>query len=364
MPRAWSSRTLVSLGANLGDAKQTIENAAQSMIRHFGRGTLSFSRLYRTAAVGGPAGQDDFFNAVAIIESNQTAFEILQFLQQTEQALGRHRLKRWEARRIDLDVLLHEDWSEKHGSWRQDVIWTPTFKVPHPRMTMRTFVLKPACDIAPDWVEPVTGQSLKFLSDRLDEIASQRRLPTVLLSCNAPSMIESLARAIIESVPQVSFTSDVAPVILRDGQPWIVFCIVPRLSPGRIDEMSCSNNEKREAVHASLVSQIRQIESSHASLQFDHWMHACHSPDPSISHWEDFCRPWADALGMTGRIPGKNLAEQVRQAGFLRNAPPYLLAADDVAWAAHEIAAATEAMSCAIQPCETTLWSDRLEDEK
>jgi hypothetical protein len=67
---------------------------------------------------------------------------------------------------------------------------------------------------------------------------------------------------------------------------------------------------------------------------------------------------------MTGRIPGKNLAEQVRQAGFLRNAPPYLLAADDVAWAAHEIAAATEAMSCAIQPCETTLWSDRLEDEK
>ena len=355
MPQAWSSRTLVSLGANLGDAQRTIDSAAQSMIQAFGRDSLSFSRLYKTAAVGGPAGQEDFFNAVAIIESNRTAFEIWQFLHQTEQTLGRHRLKRWEARRIDLDVLLHESRIDKQGPLRPEVVWTPTFKVPHPRMTMRTFVLTPACDIAPDWIEPVTEQTLKDLSARLDRIASERRLPIFLLSCESSSTIEMLIQSLQRSVPALSLTRDPEPTIFRDGQPWIVFCQVPKLSPNKSDIPTCSLAATYQPIHAAITSRIQQTRSTHSplhsSIHFDHWMHVCQSPDPSISHWEDFCRPWADALGMTGRLAINYLAGRDRDPVFLNNAPPYLLAADDIDWASHEIVAATEAMSCPIQPC-------------
>jgi len=354
MPQAWSSRTLVSLGANLGDAQRTIDSAAQSMIQAFGRDSLSFSRLYKTAAVGGPAGQEDFFNAVAIIESNRTAFEIWQFLHQTEQTLGRHRLKRWEARRIDLDVLLHESRIDKQGPLLPEVVWTPTFKVPHPRMTMRTFVLTPACDISPDWTEPVTGQSLKDLSARLDRIASERRLPTILLSCES-STIEMLIQSLQRSVSEVSVKRDPDPTIFRDGQPWIVACQVPKLSLNKSDGSTRSLAATYQPIHHAIKSRIQQARSMHSplhsSIQFDHWMHVCQSPDPSISHWEDFCRPWADALGMTGRLAGNALPGKYHDRFFLDTPPPYLLAADDIDWAAHEIVAATEAMSCRIQPC-------------
>ncbi len=360
MPQAWSSRTLISLGANLGDAQRTVESAAQAMIQCFGRESISFSRLYKTAAVGGPAGQEDFFNAVAVIHSNHTAFEVWQFLHQTEQALGRHRMKRWEARRIDLDVLLHERREDSQSPLVPEVVWTPTFKVPHPRMTMRTFVLTPACDVAPDWIEPVTKQSLQKLSERLDRIAFQSRLPTILLSYDSLATMETLIRSLQSSVSSLSISRCPEPTILRDGHPWIVGCLVPRLTPGN-NQLRPTLNESANAVAASyeairdcLVSRIRKSEEIHPSIQFDHWMHVCQSPDPSISHWEDFCRPWADALRMTGQQATSG-SRQESKIGLsdddLFNVPPYLLAADDVDWAAHELIAATEAMSCPIQPC-------------
>ncbi len=364
MPQAWSSRTLISLGANLGDAERTIASAARSMIQCFGRQSISFSRLYKTAAVGGPAGQEDFFNAVAIIQSNYTAFEVWQFLHQTEQTLGRHRLKRWEARRIDLDVLLHESRTDSLGPLLPQVVWTPTFKVPHPRMTMRTFVLTPACDVSPDWIEPVTKQSLKELSARLDRITSQSRLPTLLLSCDCLSAIEALTKSLQRSIPSLSLRRDPDPTILRDGKPWIVIGMVPKLAPN--NKKSRANSELSDYATASyqaicecLTKRIRQSRQTHSTvhsqIQFDHWMHVCQSPDPSISHWEDFCRPWADALGMTGRHESSLFDHQESKFGLsesgLLEVPPYLLAADDIDWAAHELIAATEAMSCPIQPC-------------
>jgi 2-amino-4-hydroxy-6-hydroxymethyldihydropteridine diphosphokinase len=361
MPQAWSSRTLISLGANLGDAQRTIESAAQSMIHCFGRESISFSRLYKTAAVGGPAGQEDFFNAVAIIHSNNTAFEIWQFLHQTEQALGRHRLKRWEARRIDLDVLLHESRIDSQSQLVPEVVWTPTFKVPHPRMTMRTFVLTPACDVAPDWIEPVTNQSLQDLSARLDRIALESRLPTVLLSCDSLDTMEALIRSLQRSVSSLSVARFSEPTVFRDGQPWIVGCVVPKLTPSNTharlwpDEAANALAAAYEAIRDCIVSRIRQSEKNHPSIQFDHWMHVCQSPDSSISHWEDFCRPWADALRMTGQHEVTSGSRQESKIGLsdakLFKMPPYLLAADDIDWAAHELIAATEAMSCPIQPC-------------
>jgi len=322
------------------------------MSDRFGRDAVSFSRLYNTAAVGGPIGQEDFHNAVAVIHSNETAYGVWQFLHKTEQALGRHRQKRWEARRIDLDVLLHETalvtpshYSKEIHS--QEIVWTPTFKVPHPRMTMRTFVLSPACDIAGDWVEPVTGQSLHKLSARLDRLASNKRLPTILLTCDSNDTVQSLMNSLRRSEHDLYIEDEQQPRVIRQDQLWILVCMVPRI------QSSGATSDHYHAVSQAIGVRIAPYQNSLSSAGFDQWMHVCRSPDPSISHWEDFSRPWADSFGMTNRQEGQLLLRTFGDLAPLRNTPPYLLAADDFDWAAHELFAATEAMTCPIQPCGT-----------
>jgi 2-amino-4-hydroxy-6-hydroxymethyldihydropteridine diphosphokinase len=43
------------------------------------------------------------------------------------------------------------------------VIETPGLTVPHPRFRERQFVLEPLNEIAPDWVDPVTGKTIAEL---------------------------------------------------------------------------------------------------------------------------------------------------------------------------------------------------------
>jgi len=344
MRQSRPSRTLISLGANLGNAKQTIENAKEAMIEQFGRQQLQFSRLYKTAAVGGPAGQEDFYNAVAMIESDKSAFEVWQFLHKTEQSLGRHRLKRWEARRIDLDVLLHESQSDSGLSFNSERIWTPTFKVPHPRMSMRTFVLTPACDIAADWIEPVTGQSVEMLSTRLDRLSFPGQLPRLLLTCESAATLDSLVKSLASAEPSIHVSEEFPPTVYRNDSPWIVTCLLPTIHAASID------GDSLRSTHAMIIDRLLSLQTSHAKHGFDHWMHICRSPDPSISHWEDYCRPWAEVLGMIDQDSGV-LSLNTYDFNPVRHTPPYLLAADDFDWAAHELIAATNAMTCPIQPC-------------
>jgi 2-amino-4-hydroxy-6-hydroxymethyldihydropteridine diphosphokinase len=62
-----------------------------------------------------------------------------------EKDMGRVRRKKWDARVIDLDILLF-------GS---QIIKTPDLVVPHPLMHLRRFVLTPLLQIAPELVHPV-----------------------------------------------------------------------------------------------------------------------------------------------------------------------------------------------------------------
>ncbi|MFM8006142.1 MAG: 2-amino-4-hydroxy-6-hydroxymethyldihydropteridine diphosphokinase, partial [Dolichospermum sp.] len=38
----------------------------------------------------------------------------------------------------------------------------------HPRMTQRAFVLVPLAEIAPDWIEPVSRETISQLLEKLD----------------------------------------------------------------------------------------------------------------------------------------------------------------------------------------------------
>ena len=75
-----------------------------------------------------------------------------------EQQFGRVRLEHWGPRTLDLDILLFEDL----------IIETPKLQIPHPRMTQRAFVLVPLAEIASDWIEPVSGEAIGKLVEKVD----------------------------------------------------------------------------------------------------------------------------------------------------------------------------------------------------
>ena len=97
--------------------------------------------------------QPMFLNAAATGESTLSAPAILDVLLAIEQGFGRERPYERAPRTLDLDLIVYGD----------AVITTPGLTVPHPRFRERRFVLEPLVEIAPDWVDPVTGKTIAEL---------------------------------------------------------------------------------------------------------------------------------------------------------------------------------------------------------
>lgn len=116
---------------------------------------LAASRPRETRAIGGPSGQPPFLNGAFLVETELPAAELLEVLTAIENTLHRERLERWGPRTIDLDLLLYDAL----------VVEQSGLTVPHPRMTTRRFVLEPCAEIAPDFLHPVAGCSVRELLD-------------------------------------------------------------------------------------------------------------------------------------------------------------------------------------------------------
>lgn len=131
----------VALGSNLGDRRSHLASAVRSLGRMGER--IAVSSLYETAPVGGPA-QDDYLNAVVLLQTARSARRLLDGLLQMERAAGRERRVRWGPRILDLDLILHGD----------ETIEAPGLVVPHPRLAERRFVLEPLLEAWPDAALP------------------------------------------------------------------------------------------------------------------------------------------------------------------------------------------------------------------
>jgi 2-amino-4-hydroxy-6-hydroxymethyldihydropteridine diphosphokinase len=146
----------VGLGANLGDRRAALSRAIAGLERLGER--IAVSSLYETAPVGGPA-QDDFANAVALLDSRRSARGVLGGLLRIEREAGRVRGERWGPRVLDLDLLLH-------GGHTIDV---PGLTVPHPRIAERRFVLEPLLEVWPDAVLPDGTEVAELLEPTRDQ---------------------------------------------------------------------------------------------------------------------------------------------------------------------------------------------------
>lgn len=147
----------ISFGSNLGDRHATLAAAYKALTIGPAIRPLRASRLYETAPVGGPGGQGRFLNTVLAIETDLEPHALFARCMAVERQFRRERKIRWDARTLDLDVLLYGD----------DVIRTADLEIPHPRMHLRRFVLVPLADIAAEAIHPVLGESVKDLLARL-----------------------------------------------------------------------------------------------------------------------------------------------------------------------------------------------------
>jgi 2-amino-4-hydroxy-6-hydroxymethyldihydropteridine diphosphokinase len=125
------------LGSNLGDRWAYIRGATAHL-----PGLVRVSPVYETEPVGGPPGQGRYLNAVAELWTEASPRELLEAAHDAEKAAGRSRGARCAPRTLDVDILLVGDLS----------VDEPDFKVPHPRMWERGFVLVPLADLAPELV--------------------------------------------------------------------------------------------------------------------------------------------------------------------------------------------------------------------
>lgn len=172
------SDCLISFGSNLGNSEATIAGALEQLadrLQSLEPDPIEFraSPWFSTRPIGGPAQQPGFINGACRFRATREPKELLELLLEIEQGFGRERRTRWDARVLDLDLLLYGD----------RIINGSGIQVPHPRMSFRQFVLQPACRIAPEMVHPICGVSLEALLECI-----QTRREDILLVSSRPRL--------------------------------------------------------------------------------------------------------------------------------------------------------------------------------
>jgi 2-amino-4-hydroxy-6-hydroxymethyldihydropteridine diphosphokinase len=155
---------VLALGGNLGDRLESLQSALDALGDAPGIQPISISPVYETEPFGGPAGEPDsldlsdqpsYLNAVAVVGTDLTPYQLLIRTQAIEEALHRVRGDRWAARTIDVDIIVYDNLELRDDD----------LTVPHSRAHERAFVLRPWYDVEPDAVIPGRGPIAELLAE-------------------------------------------------------------------------------------------------------------------------------------------------------------------------------------------------------
>jgi 2-amino-4-hydroxy-6-hydroxymethyldihydropteridine diphosphokinase len=153
-------RTGVALGSNIGDRLGNLRAARKTILSTANvKEPVLSSAIYVTEPVGCEPGAEKFFNAVVEFEYDGDPADLLEQLIQIEEGLGRKRNHQQNvSRTIDIDLLYCGD------QWIND----KQLQLPHPRLHLREFVLRPLADIRPDLTLPDQKKSIRELLNEFE----------------------------------------------------------------------------------------------------------------------------------------------------------------------------------------------------
>ncbi|MFP3947927.1 MAG: 2-amino-4-hydroxy-6-hydroxymethyldihydropteridine diphosphokinase [Longimicrobiales bacterium] len=157
-----STEVLVALGSNLGDRMAYLREAVQAMA---GVMTITdVSSVVEGRAEGLPEEEaPDFLNAVLRGRTDLGPGELLEACHAAEADAGRPPDRPAESRTLDVDILFFGD----------RVFRKEDLQVPHPRWKQRGFVLRPLLEVAPEWTDPVSGETVEAVCDRHGHLLSR-----------------------------------------------------------------------------------------------------------------------------------------------------------------------------------------------
>ena len=144
----------LSLGSNLGNRLEYLHKARTLLAAEAGQ-IKAVSDVYETEPWGHQS-ESTFYNQVIEIETGQDPVKLLNTIQHVEMHCGRIRSDRqYAARTMDIDILFYNTEHMEKGN----------LVIPHPLLHLRRFVLMPLADIAPLFIHPLLGVSMKDLLD-------------------------------------------------------------------------------------------------------------------------------------------------------------------------------------------------------
>lgn len=141
---------VIALGSNISDRLQNLSHA-RWMLSTWGT-LVASSPIYETFPWGVEE-QEKFLNAALVLKTRLTPEQLLEKMQEIEISAKRIRSVPNGPRSLDLDLLFYEN----------TILETPYLVLPHPRMAERDFVLRPVCDVLPDFVHPILNRTMQDL---------------------------------------------------------------------------------------------------------------------------------------------------------------------------------------------------------
>jgi len=159
-------RAVLSIGSNLDDRRSLL----QTVVDEFRAETVAASPIFATPPWG-VEDQDEFLNAVLIVDVDTSPLDLLRRGQGLEEAADRVRVRRWGPRTLDVDIVqVIRDGEEICSD-------DPELTLPHPHAHERAFVLVPWLAADPDAV--LRGTPVAELVAGLDagDVAAVREVP-------------------------------------------------------------------------------------------------------------------------------------------------------------------------------------------
>ena len=158
------NKSLLSLGSNLCNRKENIENCLRHLNKTKNINIIGISSLYETSPMYN-SDQKDFINCVIEVETSLRPLELLEYTQLVETKMARTtKLVRNQPRKIDVDIL----------TYSSKIVNQQNLEVPHPRISERKFVLIPLFELKgniaiPGYAEKIEDL-IKDLSKNSDKI--------------------------------------------------------------------------------------------------------------------------------------------------------------------------------------------------